>query len=63
MHDFNAMQAIQVEICTMMGKSVLQTELSGKQRYDFDLTGWPQGVYLIRMIAGDKMSVGKLIRR
>ncbi|MCX6269008.1 MAG: T9SS type A sorting domain-containing protein [Bacteroidetes bacterium] len=63
MHDFNATQSIQVEISNMMGERELQTELSGRQLYEFDLTGWPAGIYLIRVIAGDKMSVGKLIRQ
>jgi uncharacterized protein (TIGR02145 family) len=63
MLDTDAIQAIHVEICSIMGKRVLQSELSGRQRYEFDLTGWPEGVYLIRIVAGNKMSVGKLIKQ
>ena len=63
MHDFDAIQAIQVEISTMMGERVLHTELPGQQRYEFNFTDMPTGVYLIRVVAGDKMSVGKLIKQ
>jgi uncharacterized protein (TIGR02145 family) len=63
LHDFDNMKGVQVEICSIMGQRVLQTELPGQPRFEFDLTGWPKGVYLIRVIAGEKMSVGKLIRQ
>jgi hypothetical protein len=59
----DATQAIHVEVSNMMGKTVLQASLKNRQQYEFDLTGWPAGVYLIRMISGDKMSVVKLIRQ
>jgi len=61
--DFDAIQAIRVEISTMMGERLLQTTLTGRQRYEFDLTGFPVGVYLIRVVAGDKTSVGKLVKQ
>ena len=63
LRDLDAMQAIQVEVSSMMGERVLQTSLKGRQQYGFDLTGLPEGVYLIRVMAGDKMSVVKLIRQ
>ncbi len=63
MHDFDAMQAVQVEICTMMGKRILQSELPARQKHEFDATGWPKGVYLIRVIKGNGMSVRKLVRQ
>ena len=59
----NDVQSIQVEIFGMMGEKVLQHELSGSQQYQFDLTDWPNGVYLIRVVAGGKLSVGKLIKQ
>jgi hypothetical protein len=61
--DFNAMDDIQVEICTMMGKRILQSELTARPKHEFDATGWPKGVYLIRVITGDGMSVTKLVRQ
>ncbi len=63
MHDSDAMEAIQVEICTMMGKRILQSELTARPKHEFDATGWPKGVYLIRVIKGDGMSVRKLVRQ
>jgi hypothetical protein len=59
----NDVQSIQVEIFGIMGEKVLQRELSGSQQYEFDLTDWPNGVYLIRAVAAGKMSVGKLIKQ
>jgi hypothetical protein len=47
----------------MMGERVLQASLKGRQQYGFDLTDLPKGIYLIRLMAGDKMSVVKLIRQ
>ncbi|MCX6303824.1 MAG: T9SS type A sorting domain-containing protein [Bacteroidetes bacterium] len=63
MADFDATRAIRVEICSMMGVKVLRTELPGRRQYEFDCKSWPVGVYLIRVVAGDKMSVGKLVKR
>ena len=62
MREFDATEPILVEICTMMGKQVLQAELPARQQHDFDATGWPKGVYLIRVITGNGMSVRKLVR-
>ncbi len=59
---FDATQPIQVEILSMMGERVLQTERAGQQRYEFDLTARPKGIYLIRVVTGDIMSSGKLIK-
>jgi uncharacterized protein (TIGR02145 family) len=54
-------QTIRVEIYGMMGEIVLQSDLSGQPQYRFDLTGMNAGVYLVRVISGDKMGVEKLI--
>jgi uncharacterized protein (TIGR02145 family) len=63
LRDLDAMEAIHVEVCSMMGERVLQASLKGSQQYGFDLTDLPKGIYLIRLMAGDKMSVVKLIRK
>jgi len=54
-------QTIRVEIYGMMGEVVMQSDLSGQPQYKFDLTGMTAGVYLVRVISGDKMGVEKLI--
>jgi uncharacterized protein (TIGR02145 family) len=63
MVDFDATQVIQIEIYGLMGDLVMQSKLSGQPQYEFDLTGRPKGMYFIRVTAGNKMGVGKLIKQ
>ncbi|MFZ4523843.1 MAG: FISUMP domain-containing protein [Bacteroidales bacterium] len=62
-HEFDATQTVEVEICSLMGERLLQTRLAGLEQYAFDLTGWPAGLYLIRVVSGDRMSVQKLVKQ
>jgi len=55
--------AVRVEIYDMMGASVLQVELAGKQLYEIDLSGSPAGIYLLRVIKGDKTGLWKITRK
>ncbi len=61
--DFEAAQTIQVEIYSMMGERVIQTSVIGQKQYKFDVTDWPKGVYIVRVMAGNKMGVEKLIKQ
>ena len=54
---------ITVEIYSMLGERILQTQLSGQQQYEFDLSGRPGGVYLIRVMAGEEIGVERLIKQ
>jgi hypothetical protein len=53
--DANHKSGIRVEIFDMMGARVKQIELSGKRLYEFDLSDKPAGIYLLRVIKGDKV--------
>ncbi|MEI6436759.1 MAG: FISUMP domain-containing protein [Bacteroidota bacterium] len=63
MIDFETTQIIHLEVHSMLGEIVMQRKLFGQRQYDFDLTGKPKGVYFIRVLAGDKMGVEKLIKQ
>ncbi|MEI7981804.1 MAG: FISUMP domain-containing protein [Bacteroidota bacterium] len=63
MLDYKTTQAIRVEIYGMMGERIIQTGLAGQKQYEFDITGWSKGVYLIRVTAGDKNGLEKLIKQ
>ncbi|MGB4205581.1 MAG: choice-of-anchor J domain-containing protein [Bacteroidales bacterium] len=54
---------IYVEIFDLMGKRVLQTQLFGQNQYEFDLSGSPKGVYIVRVLSGKQTSIGKLIKQ
>jgi len=40
----------------------MEIELSGKRLFEFDLSGKPAGIYLLRVIRGDDIGVWKVIR-
>jgi hypothetical protein len=61
--DANHKSGIRVEIFDMMGARVKQIELSGKRLYEFDLSDKPAGIYLLRVIKGDKVGIWKVIRK
>jgi hypothetical protein len=53
---------ISVSIFSMIGERLLQTELPSQNLYEFNLSNHPNGIYIIRVIAGDEMGVEKLIK-
>jgi subtilisin family serine protease len=52
---------VTVEIYSMRGERLLRRELTDGNRYKFDLSAKPKGIYLIRVIRGDEAGVEKLI--
>ncbi len=54
---------INVEVFGLMGERVLQTQLFGQNRYEFDLSGSPKGVYIVRVLSGKQISIEKLIKQ
>jgi trimeric autotransporter adhesin len=54
---------IKVEIYSMLGKCILQTQLSGQQQYEFDLSSRPVGVYLVRVVRGEEVGVEKVVKQ
>jgi hypothetical protein len=54
---------IAVEIYSMLGERIMQTQLSGSQQYEFDLSARPEGVYLVRVVRGDEVWVEKVVKQ
>jgi hypothetical protein len=54
---------IHVTVFGMMGEQILSTELYGRNHHEFNLSAYPRGVYLIRVVSGDKTSSAKIIRQ
>jgi uncharacterized protein (TIGR02145 family) len=55
--------AIMVEIYSMIGERILQTQLSGQQQYEFDLSNRPGGVYLVRVVRGEEVGLEKVVKQ
>ena len=47
----------------MLGERILQTQLSGQQQYEFDLSGRPGGVYLVKVARGVEVGVEKVVKQ
>jgi hypothetical protein len=52
-----------VEIYSMLGERILQTQLDGQQQYEFDLSSRPGGVYLVRIVRGEEVGVEKVVKQ
>jgi hypothetical protein len=55
--------AITVEIYSMLGERILQTQLFGQQKHEFDLGSRPGGVYLVRVVRGVEVGLEKIIKQ
>jgi len=60
--DEDQIRAIQVEIYDMMGGCIKQILLTGQRLYELDLSSKPGGIYLVRVIKGDKVGAAKVIK-
>jgi hypothetical protein len=54
---------VMVEIYGAMGEQILRQEVSGFMMYEFDLSGQPRGIYIIRVLDGNEMGVERVIRQ
>ncbi len=63
LNDAEETTAITVDIYSLIGELIVQTQFAGKQKYEFDLRGRPDGVYLIRVLRGKEVGVDKLIKQ
>jgi len=63
MKEADESSVINVEIFGLMGERVLQTQLFGQNQYEFDLSGSPKGVYIVRVLNGKQISIEKLIKQ
>lgn len=55
--------AANIEIYGIMGELVQQTTMFGERSYQFNLSDKPRGIYIIRVLQGENLYMGKVIRR
>jgi hypothetical protein len=63
MIDYDETHKILVEIYSMLGEKVLHQEFEVSRRYEFDLSGRPAGIYLVRVIRNEEMGVIKIVKQ
>jgi len=56
-------QLIQVEVYTMRGEKILTEQFYGAQKHEFSLSDKPVGIYFIRVITGDRVETGKIVKQ
>ncbi|MEI7725862.1 MAG: T9SS type A sorting domain-containing protein [Bacteroidota bacterium] len=61
--DMKPSETIHVDIYDVQGAKLIIKELKGKGSYQFDLSDYPAGVYLIRVFSGNKTGTVKLIKQ
>jgi hypothetical protein len=61
MYDFE--NEITVEIYNMVGAKIMSKEVSGFSKYTFDLSNQQNGIYIIRVLKGNKTAVERVIKQ
>jgi hypothetical protein len=59
----NSVQTATVDAYDMWGEKILTEVLTGELRHEFSLSDKPSGVYIIRVITGDKAETAKIIKQ
>lgn len=52
-----------IEIYSIVGESVFRSQFSGALQHEFDISGYPRGVYIVRLTSNDKMDVEKIVKQ
>jgi hypothetical protein len=52
-----------VEIFSMRGEKVFNTELSGNGKHELSISDKPVGIYVIRVISGSKTETARIIKQ
>jgi hypothetical protein len=63
LRDAGESATIIVEIYNMLGDRILSSQLPLADQYQFDLSERQSGIYLIRVVMGDEVGVGKILKR
>jgi hypothetical protein len=61
--DVRETSTIKVEIFSLIGESIMNIELPEMKQYLFDLSARQPGIYLIRVMKGDDVGVGKVVKQ
>ncbi|MCX6277089.1 MAG: T9SS type A sorting domain-containing protein [Bacteroidetes bacterium] len=54
---------LKVEIYSMLGKRIMSDDVIGEKKHQFILGDVPTGIYLVRIMAGEKVETIKLIKQ
>jgi PKD repeat protein len=54
---------VRIEVYGTCGENVLTSILNGEQKHQFSLSGMSAGIYFIRVIAGNSVETGKIIKQ
>jgi hypothetical protein len=52
-----------VEIFSMLGDQIFNSEISGNGKHELSLSGKPTGIYVIRVISGTKTETARIIKQ
>ncbi len=63
LEEYDQQMEVMVGIFSMMGEMVLQIRMTGEDRHIYDLSGQADGMYLIKILYNDKMSITKIIKQ
>ena len=62
MRNDQATNGIKVEGYGMHGEKAFSAYLNGEKQYPFSLSGFPAGIYIIRLIGGEKPETARIIK-
>ena len=52
-----------ITVYSMQGGKLYQKDLNGESKYQFSLSGKPVGIYMVRVQAGDKSEIAKVVKK
>ena len=55
-------EKVEVEVYGMRGEQVLSGELTNVKKHEFSISGFPVGLYFVKVVAGEHMETIKLIK-
>ncbi|MCX6307164.1 MAG: T9SS type A sorting domain-containing protein [Bacteroidetes bacterium] len=55
-------ETVKVEIYGMRGEKLLTGQLTGEKKHEFSVTGFPAGLYFVKIVAGNEAETLKLIK-
>jgi hypothetical protein len=60
---FVSSQVLNLEIYTLLGKRIMSDNIAGEKKHQINLGDVPAGIYLVRIMTGEKVETTKLIKQ
>jgi hypothetical protein len=60
---FVSSQALKLEIYTLLGKRIMSDNIMGEKKHQINLGDVPAGIYLVRIMTGEKIETIKLVKQ